>query len=197
MQRAATALARHAAHRLGRRGSFAASRIVILAGGGDNGGDALFAGAELARAGARVEITRTARRVHDAAFAAALAAGAVQLPDDDPGRLAHDIARADAILDGILGIGSGGRAAGGSPQLRGRAHELITAISRACAGSARRPFVIAVDLPSGIDPDSGEVPAPGAVLPADLTITFIGVKAGLMREPGRSFAGEVILEPLS
>ena len=62
--------------------------------------------------------------------------------------------------------------------------------------SSPRPLVVAVDIPSGIDPDDGAVPDPEAVLPADLTVTFIGIKAGLLLEPAASLAGKVWLEPI-
>jgi NAD(P)H-hydrate repair Nnr-like enzyme with NAD(P)H-hydrate epimerase domain len=52
--------------------------------------------------------------------------------------------------------------------------------------------VVAVDLPSGIGPSDGRVPDP-AVLPADVTVTFGALKAGLLLEPARSLAGRVIL----
>jgi hypothetical protein len=59
-------------------------------------------------------------------------------------------------------------------------------------GGPGSPVVVAVDLPSGTDPDDGSVPDP-AVLPADVTVTFGALKAGLLLEPARSLAGRVIL----
>ena len=55
-----------------------------------------------------------------------------------------------------------------------------------------RPVVVAVDLPSGIDPDTGAVPD-GPVLRADLTVTFGAIKAGLLLTPGSELAGRVRL----
>jgi NAD(P)H-hydrate epimerase len=57
------------------------------------------------------------------------------------------------------------------------------------------PRVVAVDIPSGIGPDDGTVPDP-TVLPADLTVTFGAVKAGLLLEPGSRYAGRVVLVDL-
>ncbi len=54
--------------------------------------------------------------------------------------------------------------------------------------------MVAVDLPSGVDPDRGT--ADDAVLPADLTVTFGAVKSGLLVEPGRSLAGRIVLVDL-
>lgn len=173
-------------------------RIMLLVGGGDNGGDALFAGATLARGGSIVEIAPTSDRMHPAGLAEALAAGAhiVTIADDEPAEVAARAASADVIVDGILGLGRGGTAAGGSPALRGRAREIVAATVRELRAAGIRPFVVAVDLPSGVDPDSGDVTDPDAVLTADLTVTFIGVKTGLVRAPAADFAGEVVLETL-
>jgi NAD(P)H-hydrate repair Nnr-like enzyme with NAD(P)H-hydrate epimerase domain len=52
--------------------------------------------------------------------------------------------------------------------------------------------VVAVDLPSGVDADTGEVPDP-AVLRAAVTVTFGALKPGLLREPGAGYAGRVVL----
>ncbi|NHF63081.1 NAD(P)H-hydrate epimerase [Microcella pacifica] len=173
--------------------------ILVLAGSGDNGGDALFAAAELAGKGARVSVIETGSRVHEGAAAAARAAGArwVQL-DDGLDHAAHDAA---VILDGILGIG------GDSPALRcdartavARLRELLHLDDPAIVNLNRdaragRPAIVAVDLPSGVHADDGSVPDP-TVLPADVTVTFGAVKAGLLREPAARYAGEVRLVEL-
>ena len=177
MRRAAAALAAEL------RG-FAPRRILALVGAGDNGGDALFAVAELASEGVTVDLVATASRHHGEGAAAALAAGARWVDAADAARLA---AAADLVLDGIVGIGS-------SPGLRGAARDIVVAIVPVLA-AARRPRVIAVDIPSGISPDDGTVPDP-AVLPADLTVTFGAVKAGLLIEPGARYAGRVVLVDL-
>jgi hydroxyethylthiazole kinase-like uncharacterized protein yjeF len=156
--------------------SLAPTSVLLLVGTGDNGGDALFAGAELAASGIDVRIVRTGSRVHEAGFAAALDAGAVET--DDPVGFAG---RADVVVDGILGTGTSA-----SPALRSPARELVESLIPV----ARR--VVAVDLPSGISPDDGTVPSP-VVLRADITVTFGGCKAGLLLEPGSSYAGDVRL----
>jgi hydroxyethylthiazole kinase-like uncharacterized protein yjeF len=173
----------------------AASRplVVVLAGSGDNGGDALYAGAELAAAGTEVRIVATGPRVHEDAAAAARAAGATDLdPDAEPDGFDRAILAADVLVDGILGIG-----AAASPALRGRARELVQRIRARLeeAPATRHPLVVAVDLPSGIGPDDGAVPDP-AVLPADVTVTFGAVKAGLLLPPGSAHAGRVVLVDL-
>ena len=146
----------------------------MLAGSGDNGGDALYAAAELAAEGIAVDVWRVGSRVHEGALAAAIDAGAVLV--DGP-------TAADVLLDGILGIGA-------SPPLRGPARNAVLAI----LALPDRPVVVAVDLPSGVDPDRGT--ADEAVLPADLTVTFGAVKSGLLVDPGRSLAGRLVLVDL-
>jgi NAD(P)H-hydrate epimerase len=159
MQRAANALAEEiASHRPG--------TVLLLVGSGDNGGDTLFAGQRLAASGISVGIARVGSRVHEAGFAAALAAGAIEV---DPLEW-----QADVAVDGILGIGAAG-------PLRPHVQHLVLAL--------KPRFVIAVDVPSGVDATSGAVDGP--ILRADRTITFGACKAGLLLEPGANYAGEV------
>ncbi|MFJ1753224.1 NAD(P)H-hydrate dehydratase [Kitasatospora sp. NPDC088134] len=168
MQRAAAGLAATCAGLLPR---VYGSRVVVLAGSGDNGGDALFAAARLARRGARVEaLLLDPARAHAGGLAALLAAG---------GRVTEDqgaFGRADLVLDGIVGIGGRG-------PLRPAAAPF--------AGMPRRGTVVAVDIPSGVDPDTGEVA--GAALRADVTVCFGTHKPGLLIDPGAQYAGVVHL----
>lgn len=155
------------------------SRVVVLAGSGDNGGDALYAGARLAGRGAAVTAVAAAARVHEAGSAALRGSGGRLVEAADPaGRAAADraIAAADLVIDGLLGIGGHGG-------LREPAATLAAAAERA-AGR-----VVAVDLPSGIDADTGE--AAGAAVRADVTVTFGTLKPGLLIDPGASHAGVV------
>lgn len=179
MRRAAAALAAEL------RG-LAPGRMLVLVGPGDNGGDALFAAAELAGEGVSADLVAVASRHHEAAAAAALAAGARWADAADAAEIA---AAADIVLDGILGTGTAP-----SPALRGGAREVVASILPVLAG-ATRPRVVAVDIPSGVGPDDGAVPDL-TVLPADLTVTFGAVKAGLLVEPGSRYAGRVVLVDL-
>jgi hydroxyethylthiazole kinase-like uncharacterized protein yjeF len=175
--------------------------VLLLVGSGDNGGDALFAGARLAAAGRHVAILRVGSRVHEAGLAAALDGGARLLdgpsgppaggvPADDGDRLAAvatDAAlEADLVLDAILGIGVRGPAA-----LRSPAREVVDAV-RELVRDQRAPFVVAIDVPSGIDVDTGGI-ADDHVLHADVTVTFGGVKAGLLMGPAATLAGRIEL----
>ena len=187
MERASAALAGETAALLEERGGVPGARVLVLAGAGNNGGDALHAAALLAAQGARVAIVPTAARLHEGGLLAALAAGAALLPLDVTDAALAGAARASAvILDGILGTGTSA-----SPALRGRAREVVAAILPVLHGDAV-PRVIAVDLPSGIGVDDGAVPDP-TVLPADLTVTFGGCKPGLLREPAANLTGRIVV----
>jgi hydroxyethylthiazole kinase-like uncharacterized protein yjeF len=181
MQRAAAGLAAVCAGLLGR---VYGSRVVVLAGTGDNGGDALHAGARLARRGARVLAVPAGSRIHEEGAAALTAAGGRIASAGDPD-LPREIASAGLVLDGLLGIGGRGG-------LRGQhAHLARLAAAARAARGGHRPAVVAVDLPSGIDADTGEVP--GEAVLADVTVTFGTFKPGLLIDPGAAHAGIVEL----
>ncbi|MEV0689988.1 NAD(P)H-hydrate dehydratase [Streptomyces sp. NPDC050388] len=179
MQRAAAGLAAACAELLGRGaqgGRVYGSRVVLLVGSGDNGGDALYAGARLARRGAGVTAVLLApERAHAAGLAALRRAGGRAVGAGGAEAL---IRRADLVVDGIVGIG-------GKGGLRPDAVPLAEAAERA------RGAVVAVDLPSGVDADTGEVR--GTALRADLTVTFGTHKPGLLVDPAREYAGSVRL----
>src|SRR5215472_14108394 len=175
------------------------SRVVVLAGSGDNGGDALYAGARLAARGADVVAVAAGQQVHPggaaelrgrggrmiaAAAASASLAGtaaggtpAPQITDS----AACAIGAADLIIDGLTGIGG-----------RGGLREPAASLARLTAGArADGALVVAVDLPSGIDADTGEVS--GTAIKADVTVTFGTIKPGLLVDPGAGHAGTVEL----
>ncbi|MDH2444758.1 NAD(P)H-hydrate epimerase [Amnibacterium sp. CER49] len=181
MARAAAGLADVVREVLGSRPDHE-GRLLVLVGGGSNGGDALFAAAELLGDGCSATVVRLGRSVHEAGLDAALAAGAALLPADaDLDDVVAAARRADVVLDGILGTGSHG------PGLRSPARETVAALLPLLPG----PVVVAVDLPSGIDPDDGSVEGP--VLPADVTVTFGAAKAGLLLPPASRLTGLVRL----
>lgn len=170
-------LMRRAAHALAEViAEYAPHRMLVLAGAGDNGGDALFAAAEHAARGVRVDVLRTSDRVHEEALAAARTAGA-----NDSTLEALNPSSYDLVVDGILGIGARGG-------LRGVARDVVSALL------PHQPRVVAVDLPSGLDPDTGD--ADDVVLAAETTVTFGGVKAGLARGAGLRLSGRIILVDL-
>ncbi|QSR27817.1 bifunctional ADP-dependent NAD(P)H-hydrate dehydratase/NAD(P)H-hydrate epimerase [Nocardioides aromaticivorans] len=166
MQRAAYGLANAVLDLLG--GGYG-RRVLLLVGPGHNGGDALYAGAVLARRGALVEAWLLSTTVHEAGLAALRTAG---------GRVGTPRAavRFDVVVDGIVGIG-------GRPGLRDGAVEAL-------AAAAGIP-VVAVDTPSGVDVDSGATP--GEHVEADLTVTFGTHKACHLLDPAALACGAVDL----
>ncbi|WP_318152749.1 NAD(P)H-hydrate epimerase [Microbacterium helvum] len=156
-------------------------RVLALVGSGDNGGDALYAAAGIGDI-ADVDVLLVGSRVHESAFAAAVAAGArrIDLPEVRDARYA-------LVLDGILGIG-----ASRDPALHGLAREAVTTVQSLAQTRRGMPRVIAVDLPSGLHPDTGA--ADEAVLAASLTVTVGAAKSGLARAP--ELVGEVVLVDL-
>jgi len=171
MQRAAHGLASAVADLLrddDGRGVYGA-RVLLLVGSGDNGGDTLYAGSLLARRGAKVEAVLLGTRAHEAGLATLLARGGrvVALAD------AH---RPDVVVDGIVGIG-------GKPGLRPDAE--------AAVGRFPDAAVVAVDVPSGVDVDSGELDGPH--VRADVTVTFGTHKGCHLLDPAAEAAGVVTL----
>src|SRR5512144_1746709 len=171
MARAATAVAAVAARRLG---SVYGSRVVVLAGSGDNGGDALSAGAWLAARGARVDVLAAAN-VHERGWTALQRAGGRRWVAGGEAD-APLLAAADLVLDGLLGIG--GRGALREPAAR-------------LAELAAPERTVAVDVPSGVDSDTGAVG--GAAIRAAVTVTFGAYKRGLLIAPGAFYTGRIEL----
>jgi ADP-dependent NAD(P)H-hydrate dehydratase / NAD(P)H-hydrate epimerase len=167
MQRAAYGLATVIAELLG--GGVYGARVLLLVGSGDNGGDALWAGAQLSRRGAQVEAVLLSERAHEAGLAELRARG---------GRVVDlDVAREpDVIIDGIVGIG-------GMPGLRPEAEDALRRFPDAT--------VVAVDVPSGVAVDTGELDGPH--VHADVTVTFGTHKVCHLVDPAAESAGVVTL----
>jgi hydroxyethylthiazole kinase-like uncharacterized protein yjeF len=188
MRRAAYGLANTVIRELRTRGQrLYGSSVAVLAGKGNNGGDGLFAAALLAGRGLRATAVLTSGEAHGAALEAFRRAGghALVLTADNAPGLAAAAARADVVIDAVLGTGAQGGLRGPAATLT---ETLIAQLTRSRPGS-RSPLVVACDLPSGVDADTGEGHAP--VLAADVTVTFGGAKAGLLADPGADFAGRV------
>ena len=173
-----------------RAGGVAGARVALLVGAGNNGGDALYAGAGLSSRGAEVTAVLTADRHHEEGLAALRGAGGAVLSlGDDGARACRDAALGSAlIVDGILGTG-------GSGGLREPAAVLVRDLlaDRDEAG-APRPAVIACDVPSGLDATTGRLVEP--VLPADLTVTFAAPTTGLAAPAAASAVGELDVVPI-
>jgi hydroxyethylthiazole kinase-like uncharacterized protein yjeF len=162
------------------------ARIVALIGAGNNGGDALFACSELAKRGASVVALTMADRWHEVGAAALLAAGGrIDAACADSSQASYEeqhvlIRQADVVVDGILGIGGSGALVEPAAGLAARA-------------AASAAIVVAVDVPSGVDADTGAVADPDAAVWADLTVTFGVLKLGLLVPAGSDHVGELNL----
>ena len=188
MARAATGLAAVCASLLSRYpGHVYGTRVIVLVGSGDNGGDALYAGASLARRGVAVTAVTAGGKAHPGGTAALRAAGGRVIAQADPADSADlmngtdRMNGADLIIDGLLGIGG-----------RGGLREPFAGLARQAARARQAgATVVAVDLPSGIDADTGAVDGPA--VRADVTVTFGAIKPGLLIDPGAGHAGAVEL----
>lgn len=205
MQRAAHGLSVAIARELTAAGRpLYGGRLVVLAGSGNNGGDALFAAVRLNRRGMGTTAVLTSSRTHPEALQAFEAAGGTVLTlagiradgdrslpageiESGSGEAAQLCAEADVVIDGILGTGGRGG-------LREPAASLVKALPARVEGSRTAPLIVACDLPSGMDADTGRVE--GTVLPAGLTVTFGAAKSGLFINPGAEYAGRVQTIPI-
>ncbi len=157
-----------------------ARRIGVVCGSGNNGGD----GYVLARLAHEQGFQVALFAVGDATSAPALAAAqAARRAGCNAQSLSAStkFSDCDVVVDALLGIGL--RAAPRAPVSDAIAH----------INQAARP-VLALDVPSGVDADTGAVP--GVAVQADVTVTFIALKLGLFTGNARGFAGEVYLEDL-
>ncbi len=172
MQRAATGLAVAISNFLG--GTYGA-RVVLLIGSGDNGGDALYAGAQLSRRGAQVTAVLLSDKAHAAGLAALKTAGGRAIPTSSA---VSAVAGADVVVDGIVGIG-------GRPGLRAEALAVVQVAEQYGVP------IVAVDTPSGVDVDTGETPEPH--VNAALTVTFGTHKICHFVDPAATACGPVHL----
>jgi hydroxyethylthiazole kinase-like uncharacterized protein yjeF len=171
-----------------RHGPVEKQRVIILCGSGNNGGDGLAAAAHFARAGAEVRALLLAPRSEsDPRGRAAVEAGAALVPADTESRLEALLPLldgADILVDAVLGTGI-------KLPLRPPLAGMLAAIKDRLENSIRRPFVVALDCPSGLDCDSGA--AAPQTIPADLTVTLGAAKAGLLAFPGAEYVGSLIV----
>lgn len=168
MERAGRAVAEAALRRAGAGGS-----VTLFCGPGNNGGDGFVAARLLRERGLRVRVVLPGaadRFVGDAAIALERWAGPVEPLNALADR------QGDVFVDALFGAGL-------TRPLAGAFAEAV-----ACLNGAGRP-VIAVDMPSGISGDTGQVE--GIAVKASETVTFFRLKPGHLLQPGRSLCGPV------
>jgi hydroxyethylthiazole kinase-like uncharacterized protein yjeF len=166
------------------------ARIVVLVGAGNNGRDGVVAGRRLAARGRRLELWLGPRHALSDGELRDLAADGL-LIESFVGEARLEALRVvlrgtQIVVDALLGVGSRGPMRPGLLELAG----LVADVRQ----SGSPPRIIAVDVPSGIDADDGSVP--GAAIPADVTVTFGAVKAGLLRFPAARFVGRLVPRPI-
>ena len=168
-------------------GPLAGKRIVVMVGPGNNGGDGLVAAVHLKNSGAEVDVCLLAdRQADDPVYGEALDAG-LNLLDarTEAGleRIRQLLTEADIVIDAIFGTGA-------SRPISGNIALIMEMVARQ---KSKRPemTIVAVDLPSGLNADSGAVDP--ATLHADLTVTLASPKRGLFLYPGAGYTGDVSL----
>jgi ADP-dependent NAD(P)H-hydrate dehydratase / NAD(P)H-hydrate epimerase len=173
MERAGLAVADEAARLAKSRG-----RIAVLCGPGGNGGDGFVAARLLALRGYAVEVGLLGRRdglKGDPALAAARYEGPVL------DAAAVDLESADCVIDALFGAGL-------ARDIDGEAKAIIERVNGFARAGGR---VLAVDVPSGIDGETGKVR--GAAVEASASVTFFRLKPGHLLQPGRALGGAIRL----
>jgi NAD(P)H-hydrate epimerase len=161
-------------------------RVVILVGSGNNGGDGLVVANLLAERGSQVAVYMTKERddEHFSEFAARGLLAAVADQDQRARVLRLQLGSADIVIDAILGTGF-------QLPLKGTAGKVLKTAKSVLAKRETKAMIVAVDCPSGLDCDTGEV-APETI-PADLTVSLAAAKPGLVRFPGAAYVGELAI----
>ena len=164
-------------------GGAAGKRVLVLVGSGNNGADGLVTARHLRRWGAEVLAYVVTRRPdldpkmdlaveYDVTIATASA-------DPDLRSLDGTVAACDLIIDAILGTGR-------SRPLTGPAKDVVSRLRRSTASP---PTIMAMDLPTGLNSDTGEVDPAGIM--ADVTVTLGRPKVGLLTFPGAASVGRL------
>jgi ADP-dependent NAD(P)H-hydrate dehydratase / NAD(P)H-hydrate epimerase len=171
MERAGAGMARVALQ------AFAPERALVVAGGGNNGGDGFVIARELHRSGVEVAVLATKDEYEGdpGTNREVLRNLGVRLVRSE--ELEAELGRADLVIDALLGTGFSG-------EVREKEARVIDGMNDAVAP------ILAVDVPSGVDGATGEVH--GAAVRADVTVCAHAAKVGCVISPGREYAGEVV-----
>jgi ADP-dependent NAD(P)H-hydrate dehydratase / NAD(P)H-hydrate epimerase len=183
-------------------------QVLVLVGPGNNGGDGLVAARELHHQGHVVTVYLWKRNSAggDALLAGVQVEGLNVLDHAQDGGLSALTAAAgdcDVVIDALLGTGARGPLRGGAEEITSNVAAVV-ARRRAPATPSRvgfslgsdravsgAPLVVAVDVPSGLDADTGEIDE--RALAADLSISFAFPKRGQFRFPGAAYVGELLI----
>ena len=157
-------------------------QVIGLVGPGNNGGDTLVALTTLLSEGWKARAYLVKRKKDDLVKKFIEAGGEVLSGENAFEKLGESIESSDVLLDGILGTGV-------KLPLKKDIAELLSEVNDILDGLDDFPLVIAVDCPSGVDCDSGEVAE--ETIPADLTVTMAAVKQGLIQLPAFEYVGDL------
>jgi NAD(P)H-hydrate epimerase len=180
------------AHKLAQEKGDAPPRVAVVCGRGNNGGDGLVVARLLHHwglapavflLGVRKKLTEDARRNME--LLESCGVHVTQLLDGSQiPALVQTLSKMHLVVDGLLGTGLAGR-------VRGPAAVLIQALNLARKNGAK---TLALDCPSGLECNRGE--PLGVCVQADVTVTFVALKHGLLRGQGPQLCGEVVLAPI-
>jgi NAD(P)H-hydrate epimerase len=155
---------------------------VGLVGPGNNGGDTLVALSALAANGWKARAYLVKRKKDDLVKRFLEAGGEVLSKENPFEQLAQAVETADVFLDGVFGTGI-------KLPLKKDVAELFAEVNDVLNGLNESPLIIAVDCPSGVDCDTGEVAE--EAIPADITVTMAAVKQGMLKLPAFKYVGEL------
>jgi ADP-dependent NAD(P)H-hydrate dehydratase / NAD(P)H-hydrate epimerase len=190
MERAGRGVADEIIRRLGTARD---ARVLVLVGPGNNGGDALVVARHLHEAGAKIAlyIWKRQERGDDQPWRACRERSIPELQaqsDSQQRSLRAAAQRAAVVVDGLLGIGV-------DRPLEPLLAQIVAAVNEVRAQRAgERPLIVAIDVPTGIDADSGAVQ--GQAILADVTVATGIRKHGHLREPGRRYCGDLTCVPI-
>lgn len=170
MKRAGEALARHI-KKLG-------GKVAIMCGSGNNGGDGYAAAVVLKQAGIKIDIYEISEKVSPISniFREQAIKSEVLIFNQSQSLKDYDF-----VVDALLGIGL-------DRNLEGKYLEWVRLINKSSA------YVIACDIPSGLNSYNGFVM--GECVNADMTVTFIGCKSGLLLNDGQDYCGDIVIEDI-
>lgn len=161
---------------------------LVICGKGNNGGDGFVAARHLIEN--NIQTTAVSLFRKDNLSGSALInhdilenfTEIIYLDEIDLNKLKQMISESTIIIDAILGTGL-------TSQVKTNIKDIINAVNEYAEG-----FIVSVDVPSGVNADTGEVM--GAAIVADYTVTFHALKQGLVNYPGAEYAGDVIIVPI-
>ncbi|BAL83266.1 hypothetical protein SELR_15580 [Selenomonas ruminantium subsp. lactilytica TAM6421] len=170
-------------------GEVAGKTICVLAGSGNNGGDAFAAARYLTNMGAKIKIFLTCEPAHLKTASSRMKKASDKMgievhgleEDRDWNRLHVALKFADGIVDGILGTGFNG-------ELKKKVLRLIEEVNE--AGKK----VLSVDIPSGVEADTGKVST--VAIMANMTLTLGLPKVGHLLSPGADMTGQLIVDDI-